>query len=84
MPGRWSDDESEVSVITFQPHARITGHARELIGIDFRRRYENGESIRTLAASTGRSYGFVHRVLSEAGVQRRGRGGPNGPKAKKR
>jgi hypothetical protein len=33
------------------------------------------ESIRALASSTGRSYGFVHRVLTESGVQLRQRGG---------
>ena len=33
------------------------------------------KSIRALAASTGRSYGFVHRVLTESGVQLRQRGG---------
>jgi predicted transcriptional regulator len=38
-------------------------------------RYRAGDSIRELAASTGRSYGFVHRLLSEAGVELRGRGG---------
>ena len=34
-----------------------------------------GSSIRDLASETGRSYGFVHRMLSEAGVTLRGRGG---------
>jgi hypothetical protein len=28
-----------------------------------------------LAEETGRSYGFVHRMLSESGVTLRGRGG---------
>lgn len=35
-------------------------------------RYAAGESIRDLALSTGRSYGFIHRVLSERGVALRG------------
>lgn len=35
-------------------------------------RYAAGESIRALAVSTGRSYGFIHRVLSESGVALRG------------
>ena len=39
-------------------------------------------TIRALAESTGRSYGFVHRVLSEAGVTMRGRGGATRGKAK--
>jgi len=34
-------------------------------------RYKAGESIRSLARSTGRSYGFIHRVLTEAGIQLR-------------
>ena len=40
------------------------------------------ESIRALAQSTGRSYGFVHRMLSESGVTLRGRGGATRGKAK--
>lgn len=38
--------------------------------------YTRGESIRALAAATGRSYGFVHRVLCESGVHLRPRGSP--------
>jgi hypothetical protein len=34
-----------------------------------------GSSIRSIAADTGRSYGFVHRVLTESGATLRGRGG---------
>ncbi|MEU5549171.1 helix-turn-helix domain-containing protein [Micromonospora sp. NPDC047793] len=37
--------------------------------------YTSGHSIRAIAAATGRSYGFVHRVLTESGVQLRVRGG---------
>jgi hypothetical protein len=39
------------------------------------RKYDNGASIRQLAEDTGRSYGFVHRLLAEADVTLRGRGG---------
>ncbi|MEU9805175.1 helix-turn-helix domain-containing protein [Mycobacterium sp. NPDC050853] len=39
--------------------------------------YEDGASIRTLAAATGHSYGYVHDALIETGTQLRGRGGPN-------
>jgi hypothetical protein len=42
---------------------------------DVVQRYTSGESIRSLAAATGRSYGFIHRVLTESGVQLRQRGG---------
>jgi hypothetical protein len=45
------------------------------LAADLKSRYDAGESIRSLAASTGRSYGFVHRMLSETGVKLRGRGG---------
>ena len=54
---------------------RITGSTRDKLAADLKKKYEKGASIRALAESTGRSYGFVHRVLSESGVQLRGRGG---------
>jgi len=54
---------------------RITGGERNKLASDLKKRYEGGVSIRDLAADTGRSYGFVHRVLTEAGVTLRGRGG---------
>jgi hypothetical protein len=55
--------------------ARITGGDRSKLSSDLKRKYTSGASIRSLAAETGRSYGFVHRMLSESGVQLRGRGG---------
>jgi hypothetical protein len=55
--------------------ARITGGERTRLASDLKRRYTSGASIRELAGQTGRSYGFVHRMLSEAGVALRGRGG---------
>ena len=55
--------------------ARITGAARDKLATDLRKKYEKGASIRALAESTGRSYGFVHRVLTETGVTLRGRRG---------
>lgn len=64
--------------------ARLTGPSRERLAADLRARYESGEvSIRDIAAETGRSYGFVHRLLSESGVQLRGRGGATRRKRKK-
>ncbi|MGK2879302.1 MAG: helix-turn-helix domain-containing protein [Mycobacterium sp.] len=44
---------------------------------ELRYAYENGASIRTLVASTGRSYGSIHSLLLESGTTMRGRGGPN-------
>jgi len=55
--------------------ARISGGQREKLASELRKKYEGGKSIRDLAGETGRSYGFVHRLLSESGVQLRGRGG---------
>ena len=56
---------------------RITGGDRTAVAEDLRQRYDGGESIRLLATSTSRSYGFVHRLLSESGATLRGRGGAN-------
>jgi len=55
--------------------SRVTGGERDRLAADLRRKYDAGESIRALASSTGRSYGFVHRILSESGTSLRGRGG---------
>ncbi|MFF1571018.1 helix-turn-helix domain-containing protein [Streptomyces sp. NPDC058293] len=54
---------------------RITGAERHQIAAELRAAYEGGASIRSIAESTGCSYGFVHRILTEAGVTLRGRGG---------
>jgi hypothetical protein len=60
---------------TLRKGTRITGPDRSKLASDLKKRYDEGESIRSLAASTGRSYGFIHRILSEYGVTLRGRGG---------
>jgi hypothetical protein len=44
---------------------------------ELRSAYEGGASIRTLVASTGRSYGSIHSMLRESGTTMRSRGGPN-------
>jgi predicted transcriptional regulator len=54
---------------------RVTGAERDKLTADLKKKYSAGASIRQLAENTGRSYGFVHRVLSESGVALRGRGG---------
>jgi len=65
---------------------RVIGVDRSRLGTVLGKRYDSGESIRSLAASTGRSYGFVHRLLTESGVELRRRGGATrshtGPGAK--
>ena len=59
---------------TLKKGTRVTGADRTKLASDLKKRYDAGESIRSLAASTGRSYGFVHRILTETGVSLRGRG----------
>ena len=67
---------------TLKKGTRVTGADRTKLAADLKKRYGTGESIRSLAASTGRSYGFIHRILSESGVSLRGRGGATRGKAK--
>jgi hypothetical protein len=55
--------------------ARITGADRNKLATEVRKQYEKGRSIRDLADSHNRSYGFIHRLLSENDVTLRGRGG---------
>jgi hypothetical protein len=54
---------------------RVSGSERDKLTADLKKKYAAGASIRELAAQTGRSYGFVHRLLSDADVTLRGRGG---------
>ncbi|GAA4895321.1 hypothetical protein LX16_1538 [Stackebrandtia albiflava] len=54
---------------------RITGEERLALVTQLVTGYGEGQSIRALAASVDRSYGFVHRVLCESGVKLRKRGG---------
>jgi hypothetical protein len=44
---------------------------------ELRDEYQRGASIRNLAATTGKSYGFIHSILRESGITMRSRGGPN-------
>jgi hypothetical protein len=67
---------------TLKKGTRVTGADRAKLAADLKKRYDSGESIRALAATTGRSYGFVHRILTENGVSLRGRGGATRGKAK--
>lgn len=60
---------------------RITGPEREALSAQVTDGYRGGASIRELAAETGRSYGFIHRLLVESQTTLRGRGGPSKPRA---
>lgn len=54
-----------------------TDKSRDQLLHELRSAYEGGASIRTLVASTGRSYGSIHSMLRESGTTMRSRGGPN-------
>jgi len=56
---------------------RKPNKARDELMDDLRSAYEEGASIRTLVATTGRSYGSIHAMLRESGTTMRSRGGPN-------
>jgi hypothetical protein len=51
--------------------------SRDEVLTELRSAYEGGASIRTLVATTGRSYGSIHSMLRESGTTMRSRGGPN-------
>jgi hypothetical protein len=54
---------------------RLSEKQRHKIGSDLLRRYEQGRSVREICAETGYSIGRVRRLLLEAGVTFRARGG---------
>ena len=62
-------------MVELKKGSRVTGGDRDKLAADLKRKYEAGQSIRLLAETSGRSYGFVHRILSESGASLRGRGG---------
>jgi hypothetical protein len=67
---------------TLKKGTRVTGADRTKLASELQKRYSAGESIRALASSTGRSYGFIHRILAESGVTLRSRGGATRGRAK--
>ena len=62
-------------MVELKKGARITGPDRNKLATEVKKQYEKGRSIRELADSHGRSYGFIHRLLTENEVSLRGRGG---------
>lgn len=62
-------------MVELKKGSRVTGGDRDSLSTRLKTKYEGGASIRALAAESGRSYGFVHRILSESGATLRGRGG---------
>ena len=63
---------------------RLVGEARQAVAEELAGRYHDGASIRSLARESGRSYGLVQKLLREAGVEFRRRGGadPASPETK--
>ena len=57
---------------------RVTGSERTKLGSELLKRYEGGQSIREICSDTGYSIGRVRRLLVDAGVEFRGRGGTHG------
>jgi transposase len=57
------------------PNRQVRGAERRELTERVVREYEKGQSIRDIASTIGRSYGFVHRLLTEGGVTLRTRGG---------
>ncbi|MFD7919638.1 helix-turn-helix domain-containing protein [Streptomyces sp. NPDC059740] len=57
------------------PKTPLVGEARVKYAAELAEQYNNNDSIRTLMAASGRSYGFIHKLLEEAGVTFRQRGG---------
>ncbi len=64
-----------MTIATIARYRRVVGVERDAVAAQIVPRYERGESIRRIAVSIGRSYGFVHRLLLESGVLLRRRGG---------
>ena len=62
-------------MVELKKGTRVTGGDRDTLSGQLKGKYERGASIRALAEESGRSYGFVHRILSESGASLRGRGG---------
>ena len=70
-----ADPSPTVGLRRLKEKERVTGQARTDLKANLKREYLEGTSIRELAAAVGRSYGFVHLLLAEAGVEFRNRGG---------
>ena len=52
----------------------VTGERREVLRQEVASSYRQGRSIRSIASDLGYSYGAVHSLLRQAGVQFRDRG----------
>lgn len=58
----------------FTRYEHVSGPARENVRAAAAEQYAAGATVRAIAADLGRSYGFVHRLLVESGIELRSRG----------
>ncbi len=72
-----------MSDASIAPHTHVKGEERAKLAAKVTKLYQNGATIRQLAASTGRSYGFIHGLLRESGAELRAHGGDNRPKMRR-
>ena len=77
VPDRSGADTSDTAIDTprTDPNRQVRGDERRALTERVTAAYRQGQSIRVIASTIGRSYGFVHRLLAEAGVDFRTRGG---------
>jgi hypothetical protein len=75
-------DGEDLVAETLKKGTRVTGAERNKLAAELKKKYDAGQSIRSLASATGRSYGFIHRILSESGANLRGRGGATRSRAR--
>lgn len=67
--------DPEARAAKTDPNRQVRGDERRELTDQVTAAYAQGRSIRAIASTIGRSYGFVHRLLVEAGVDFRTRGG---------
>ena len=60
--------EATTPTETTKKGTRVTGTARDELTKKVIAKYKSGASIREIAEDTGRSYGAIHRMVTEADV----------------
>jgi hypothetical protein len=81
MTTTWNDGTAPGSTPALRRGQRMSDDERASVGQDLLRRYEAGASIREICRETGYSIGRVRRLLEDAGVTYRRRGGANRSRA---
>jgi N6-adenosine-specific RNA methylase IME4 len=68
----------KIEVPRMLPHKRLSPEQTAVVGVELRRRYDGGASVRDIVADTGYSIQRVRSLLTSAGTQFRSRGGAHG------